>query len=608
MKKLLAFAISAAMVFTMAGSVFAEPAGNTWADYQQYLIDTAGSNAPDLQEFTDQVMAIGSWDELDQSVSPWDQMFTTIGLSTWEEFEQGIVKEAAVPAGENMGGGSDDAASEGGESEDGESAEEEAAPAEGESDGDSAVEEVEYPVYDIDYSSYSSEEPYTVYKVKMTMQAGYQEINDYPNGGVMTIHAGIGYMDPFGEGYYYAGIMYPESFTAPEATYVSDWMDANYGCSLFCIYHTEVGDIYAWDGIYGANARDLSNFMTEGGEPYYTEEEVNGSMPIRGDALINIVTGGTGMFKGAYGILIGCTSGGGVYDTQNGMTLPQTLFKYMDGYVVVPDDCETTTLVEVTQELSEDTSALEVCNDNYAMVPMTLRMQAGALEEENEANSGIGTLLPYNGLALSVSYNGEEAANYNVSDYVNDNFLAVFGEPEFMTFHINDGVVAGDVYAYKFTYATILDTSSVLSLTGTQSAIYILMVDGTGDFEGVTGMLGGYDVTSDYEGWGLEGVEFMNDLPLSHQTWAEGYMKVPAESPAALYGNNIICDEYNAYVTEELTSLGSAVAEEEAIAEGESEGGESEGGESEGDASSAPEIPEGLEPGEEPPGGFGGID
>ncbi len=31
-------------------------------------------------------------------------------------------------------------------------------------------------------------------------------------------------------------------------------------------------------------------------------------------------------------------------------------------------------------------------------------------------------------------------------------------------------------------------------------------------------------------------------------------------------------------------------------------------GESMGDMSDAPEIPEGLEPGEEPPGGFGGID
>ena len=71
----------------------------TWADFQEYLIEKAGGNAPDLEEFKSQVYAINSWDELDQSVSPWDQIFTTIGLSTWEEFQAGVVKEPAVMGG-----------------------------------------------------------------------------------------------------------------------------------------------------------------------------------------------------------------------------------------------------------------------------------------------------------------------------------------------------------------------------------------------------------------------------------------------------------------------------------------------------------------------------
>lgn len=76
------------------------PAGEvTWADYQEYLIEKAGANAPDLDEFKGQVYAINSWDELDQTVSPWDQMFTTIGLSTWEEFQAGNVKEPLVMGG-----------------------------------------------------------------------------------------------------------------------------------------------------------------------------------------------------------------------------------------------------------------------------------------------------------------------------------------------------------------------------------------------------------------------------------------------------------------------------------------------------------------------------
>ena len=77
----------------------AAPAGVSWADYQAYLIEKAGSNAPDLEEFKAQVYAINSWEELDQTVSPWDQMFTTIGLSTWDEFQAGVVKEPAVMGG-----------------------------------------------------------------------------------------------------------------------------------------------------------------------------------------------------------------------------------------------------------------------------------------------------------------------------------------------------------------------------------------------------------------------------------------------------------------------------------------------------------------------------
>ena len=264
-----------------------------------------------------------------------------------------------------------------------------------------------------------------------------------------------------------------------------------------------------------------------------------GSLLRHYQTLVNIITGGTGMFKGAYGVLIGCTSGGGLYGTEGGMTLPQTLFKFMEGYIVVPDECETAALYEATQEISEDNSALEVRSDNYAMVPLTLRMQHGSLEEDQKEGLGIGTLLPYNAGALTVDYvDCPAAADYDVHDYVNDNWLAAYGEPEFMTFHIDDGKVAGDLYAYKFSYGTILDPSSDFAQTGTETAVFILVIDGTGDFEGVTAMLGCFDVTADPSGWGI--AEYDNDLPLSHQTWAEGYMKVPGDSPAAAYGNALI--------------------------------------------------------------------
>ena len=116
MKKILALLLAVVMVLALGAcgsksEALAEapaaeapaaeaPAGEvTWADYQEYLIEKAGSNAPDLDEFKSQVYALNSWDELDQTVSPWDQMFTTIGLSTWDEFAAGVVKEPAVMGG-----------------------------------------------------------------------------------------------------------------------------------------------------------------------------------------------------------------------------------------------------------------------------------------------------------------------------------------------------------------------------------------------------------------------------------------------------------------------------------------------------------------------------
>ena len=129
MKKLIAIAVSVVMIFAMAATVFAAPAEVTWEDYQQYLIDTAGANAPDIDEFTAQVEAIGSWEDIDQTVSPWDMFFTTLGLSTWDEFQQGIVKE--IEATGPMGGGeSPEGESPEGQAPEGESP---APPADGES-------------------------------------------------------------------------------------------------------------------------------------------------------------------------------------------------------------------------------------------------------------------------------------------------------------------------------------------------------------------------------------------------------------------------------------------------------------------------------------------
>lgn len=394
----------------------------------------------------------------------------------------------------------------------------------------------------ITYSPYTSSEHYDIIPITMTMQAGYQEYQEY-DSGVMTIHAGIGYIDPLGEGYYYAGVGYDEIAGNEEDIYVSDWMDANFGCSLFCIYSLPEGDIYAWDGIYGANAKDLSNYMS--GEDAYTAEDVNGTMPTRGDTLINIIVGGTGKYQGATGVLIGSTSGGGVYDTVDDMTLPQTLFKLMEGYIKIPKHADSTSTHTVTQPFSEDRAELQVTATNYAMVDVELRLQSGALEADNEdIGAGVGTMLPFNAKAMTAESGNdlEAAANYPTENYFNKNWLEAYGAPTFVTYHLNDGTVAGDLYGWQFEYGVITDSSDPLSSTGTQSAVFTLIVDGTDDFAGVTGILSGHTVDTDPADWGIK--SYRNDEPLCAMTLLEGSLKVPADSDVVYYGygNNTITD------------------------------------------------------------------
>ena len=298
------------------------------------------------------------------------------------------------------------------------------------------------------------------------------------------------------------------------------------------------------DGIYGANAKDLANYMS--GDNALTPEQVDGSMPTRTDALINIIVGGTGEYQGATGVLIGSTSGGGVYGTTDGMTLPQTLFKLMEGYIRIPKNAEGTSSHAVTQPFSEDRAELQVRATDYAMVDVELRLQTGSLEEENGGpGAGIGTLLPFNaGAITSDSGSGVRAAvKYPVENYFNENWLDAYGEPTFVAYYVNDGTVAGNLYGWQFSYGAITDTADPLTATGSQHALFTLIVDGTKDFAGVTGILTGHDVITDPQGWGI--AEYDNDAPLCYLTLMDGWLKVPADSLVVTtggYANDTIVD------------------------------------------------------------------
>ena len=67
-----------------------------WGAYQEYLIEAAGGNAPDLDEFKAQVYAIHSWDEMPLDESPWDMLFTMVGVSTYEQFLAGARAQSQV--------------------------------------------------------------------------------------------------------------------------------------------------------------------------------------------------------------------------------------------------------------------------------------------------------------------------------------------------------------------------------------------------------------------------------------------------------------------------------------------------------------------------------
>jgi hypothetical protein len=162
----------------------------------------------------------------------------------------------------------------------------------------------------------SDKTAYKTIPITMEMEAGVAQYKAWPGGG-KTIHAGIGWIEPFGRSEYVAGMGYPETKKFPEPSYFNEeWMKV-YSTRLFCIYMLKDGNIYAYDGIVG-------NLEAE------TDD---GKM----DYLINVIVGGTGAYEGATGMLLGRTPGRGKNtEVTEGVSLPVSILKLMEGYIKIP--------------------------------------------------------------------------------------------------------------------------------------------------------------------------------------------------------------------------------------------------------------------------------
>ncbi|UVO55444.1 hypothetical protein [Sphingomonas sp. SUN039] len=161
--------------------------------------------------------------------------------------------------------------------------------------------------------------PHVHEQVRVALEAGAAFYSAWPSG--KTIHAGTGYIQPYGAVDYWCGSGYAEAAAYPMGQVVTPWTltNADDAHPLFCVYRTAVGDIYAYDILVG------------------TIERVPGAKPERRDALVNYVVGGTGRFAGATGVWTGSAAGrGDLTKSNSGLQWPMSIIKQMEGFVRRP--------------------------------------------------------------------------------------------------------------------------------------------------------------------------------------------------------------------------------------------------------------------------------
>lgn len=162
----------------------------------------------------------------------------------------------------------------------------------------------------------------------MKYQAGYAQTEEWTSG--KTQHGGVGWFHPFGPSRYYCGTEFDEAKNFPPERYFSEYWQKVYNTSLFCVYHLEDGDLYAWDGIFAVRGKTGDMEV-----PLDTEGEHR-------DILVNVIVGGSGAYTGAYGLMMGTAEGAGkAGKASNGSILPEALIKDLRGYIKIPVEHET---------------------------------------------------------------------------------------------------------------------------------------------------------------------------------------------------------------------------------------------------------------------------
>ncbi|MFT3763020.1 MAG: hypothetical protein QM761_10550 [Pseudoxanthomonas sp.] len=158
-----------------------------------------------------------------------------------------------------------------------------------------------------------------IVETRIELEAGAAHFAPWPQAQ-KTIHAGLGYIEPFGAAHYACGNGFREEAENPVPAGIKAWFSDNAADKnpLFCVYRLQDGDLYAYDVVIGNQFH----------RPERDEHK---------DILVNIVIGGTGAYRNASGVWTGATLGRGEHrEIQPGTTLPASILKLMDGYVRLP--------------------------------------------------------------------------------------------------------------------------------------------------------------------------------------------------------------------------------------------------------------------------------